>query len=216
MPNRRSETYTIHIEGKWSLEDLYVFPHTFEQVYFLVYSLDHEHDATALERLEHAYRAFRWQGGYSAANFYNELRYIMPKQDRPQIASIRYASPGWIELALVLSGAMGVERIVKSVAKSIDHTNDTYNNIIRGMSERKLLRLKVKRKELQFRAEELEFIDTCQKQMGKLMGFNNLSEINERTGNPYITLKILLSLYRRVRTLAKYQENGKVDFRNER
>ena len=50
----------------------------------------------------------------------------------------------------------------------------------------------------------------------KLLGFNNLDEINARTGHPYLSLKILLSLYRRVKTLTDYIGKGKADFRNEK
>lgn len=216
MAPAQSETYTIHIEGDWSLEDLYVFPRAFEQVYFLVYSIMPDRDEDALERIRHAYSAHPWRGGYSAVNFYNQLKCVTPKKYRPQIASIHYASPGWIEVALILSVAFSVERLVKSIASTIGHAHDIYDRIVRGMSERKLLRLEAKRKELQFNREELEYITSCLEQMGKLLGFKNLEEINARTGHPYISLKILLSLYRRVKTLVDYISKGKADFRNER
>ncbi len=216
MPSTQSETYTIHIEGEWSLEDLYVFPRAFEQVYFLVYSLMPERDEDSLERIHHAYRAFPWRGGYSAVNFYNQLKFVTPKKDRPQIASIHYASPGWLEVALILSVAFSVERLVKSIANTIGHANDVYDRVVRGMSERKLLRLEVERKKLQFKKEELEYITSCLEQMAKLLGFSNLEEINARTGHPYLSLKILLSLYRRVKTLTDYIGKGKADFRNEK
>jgi len=216
MTSTQAETYTIHIEGDWSLEDLYVFPRAFEQVYFLVYSLMPERDEDALERIHHAYSALPWRGGYSAVNFYNQLKYVTPKPDRPQIVSIHYASPGWLEVALILSVALSVERLVKSISNTIGHAHDVYDRIARGMSERKLLRLEAQQKELQFKKEELEYITSCLDQMGKLLGFNNLEEIKNRTGHPYISLKILLSLYRRVRTLVEYIGKGKADFRNER
>jgi hypothetical protein len=208
-----NETYTVHIAGEWSLEDLYVFPRTFEQVYFLVYSLLPDLDELAIERIDHAYRKFPWQGGYSAVNFYNQLKYATPKQDRPQIASIRYESPGWIEIGLLVAAAYAVERIVKRTASTIKEAHDVYDRIIRGLSERKLLRLEVKRKALELKKEELEYIDFCVALMAKLLGFQNIQEINARTGSPYKTLKILLSLFRRVRTLVEYKESGKADFR---
>ena len=216
MAISQPDTYTIHIEGKWSLEDLYVFLCAFEQVYFLVHSLMPEHDDAAPERIRHAYHAYPWQGGYSAVNFYNALMYVTPKRDRPQIASIHYGSPGWFEIALIPGVAFGVERLVKSLANTVSHAHDIYDRVVRGAAERKLLRLEVKRKELQFKKEELEYINLCVTQMGQLLGFNNLTEINERTGHPYVTLKILLSLYRRLRTLVDYEREGKADFRNER
>jgi hypothetical protein len=48
--------------------------------------------------------------------------------------------------------------------------------------------------------------------MSKILGFEDIKQLNERTGNPYISLKILLSLYRRVRTLAGYERDGRAGF----
>ena len=115
----------------------------------------------------------------------------------------------------MVSVAIAVERIVKSMANSVDHAHNVYNRIMRSLSERKLLRLEAKRKELQFKREELEYIDFCLEQMSKLLGFENIDEINARTGHPYLSLKILLSLYRRVRTLVDYEAKGKAKFDNE-
>ncbi len=109
MTLTQSETYTIHIEGEWSLVDLYNFPRAFEQACFLVYSLMPERDEDALERIHHAYRAFPWRGGYSVVNFYNQLKFVTSKEDRPQIASIHYASSSWLEVAFILSVAFSVE-----------------------------------------------------------------------------------------------------------
>src|SRR2546422_9381564 len=126
MAISQPDTYTIHIEGKWSLEDLYVFLCAFEQVYFLVHSLMPEHDDAAPERIRHAYHAYPWQGGYSAVNFYNALMYVTPKRDRPHSASIHYGSPGRFEIDLIPGGAFGVERRGKNLANTGRHGPDTY------------------------------------------------------------------------------------------
>ncbi|MDI6729654.1 MAG: hypothetical protein QMD44_12130 [Thermodesulfovibrionales bacterium] len=203
--------YKIAVNGRWTLEDLYVFPRAYEQVYFLMYSLLPQEEDLAVERIQHAYAAFPWRGGYSAVNFYNQLKYVLPKNQRPAIVSIQYASPGWIELALLVGVAVSVERLIKSIANSIDRANQVYHNIHTGLQQRKLLRIETKRKELQLKKEEREYVDDSLKQMAQLLGFKNLAEINARTGNPYITLKILLSFYRRLRTLADYQKRGKTN-----
>jgi hypothetical protein len=52
--------------------------------------------------------------------------------------------------------------------------------------------------------------------MSRIFGFDDIGEINTRTGHPYISLKILLSLYRRVRTLVDYERRGKAVFANRR
>ena len=112
-PDRQPGVYTIEIDGEWSLEDLYIFPRTFEQVYFLIYSLFPDHDEYDLERIRNAYSAFPWRGGYSAVSFYNTLKYIVPRARRPQLVSINYSSPGLMEIGLILAVATVVGRIVK-------------------------------------------------------------------------------------------------------
>ena len=210
-------TYTIHIDGEWSLEDLYVFPHTFEQVYFLLYSLLPNYDDFELERIEYAYRAFPWRGdGYSAVNFYNQLRYVIPIRQRPQLISINYASPGLLEIGLVLTVAVTVGRIVKSLCDSINQVNQTYGNIMKGMHDRKLLRLEERRRGLDLERDELEFTEKSLNTMAHILGFDDVKEINRRTGHPYKSLKILLSLYRRMRTLADYQRREKALFTDSR
>jgi hypothetical protein len=197
--------YKIHIDGEWILEDLYVFPRAYEQVYFLMYSLLPHEDNDAQDRIQQAYSVFPWQGGYSAVNFYNRLKYVLPKKKRPSIISIEYASPGWIELGLLLGVAVSVERLVKTIANTIKQANETYNDVHDGLQKRRLLRIETKRKELQLKKEELEYVQQALLTMSTLLGFKNIEDINQRTGNPYKTLKILLSFYRRIRTLAEYQ-----------
>lgn len=123
------ENFKIAIDGPWYLEDLYVFPRTYEQVYFLIYSLLPQDDENVQERIRYAYSTFPWQGGYSAVNFYNNLKYTTPKQERPLVISMQYASPGWIELRLINFVAQSIEAIVKSIAEIILHANRVYNEI---------------------------------------------------------------------------------------
>ncbi|HEV7877096.1 hypothetical protein [Bradyrhizobium sp.] len=66
--------YAILMDGRWTLDDLYKLPRTFEQAYFALDALiPSDNDADA-DRVARAFRAYPWQGGYSAVNFYNQLR----------------------------------------------------------------------------------------------------------------------------------------------
>jgi hypothetical protein len=158
--------YIIAIDRNWSLEDLYRFPRAYEQVYFLLYSLYEELEEQDFERITWIFSIFPWQGGYSAVSFYNQLKFIVPKRDRPTIASIRYASPGWIELVLVVAIAYQIERIVKSTAASIETLNALYGKIIKGMQDRKLMRIKVAREALRLHKEEAAFVESCARDNG--------------------------------------------------
>jgi hypothetical protein len=166
-------------------------------------------------RIAHAFSSLPWQGGYSAVSFYNQLKYLLPKRERPNIISIRYSSPGWIELGLIVATAVAVERLVRSTTNSLRNMNDLYDHIMRGLHERKLLRLETRRQELRLREEEMQFVEQSLQQMGRMLQIPSLRKLNELTGHSYISLKILLSLYRRVRALVKFQLQGKVDFHDE-
>jgi hypothetical protein len=146
--------YRISIDGDWELADLYTFPHAFEQAYYLFYSLLPYLDEWDVERVEHAYSSFPWQGGYSAVNFYNQLKYVVPRRQRPELISFNYSSPGVMELGLILAVAVTVGRIVKSVASSIREINATYSSIIKGMQERKIMRIEAARSALGLREAE--------------------------------------------------------------
>lgn len=214
MRGSAQRTYKIRMDGDWTLEDLYRFPRAFEQVYYMAYSLRIGEDSSLRDRLDQAYRAYPWQGGFSAVNFYDQLKYALPKQERPRIVSIQYASPGWLELSVAaVTIAVAVRQFVNAVAAAIREGDSTYTHIVKGLTDRKLLRLDAKRKHLEFRRAELEYIEYCADTTARLLGMPDAAELHARTGHPYRSLKILLSLYRRVRALADFQDKGKAAFK---
>jgi len=216
-------TYKITLDGQWDLEDLASFPHTYSQVYSLLYSLqapvssadsfavkyrEEEH----VERLKYTYTAFPWKGGWSAVDFYESLYRLVPRDDRPYIKSIRYSSPGLLELTLVLLIAQNAKLIISNITQSIRTMNRTYQEIYKGLQDRKLLRIKVKREQLKLASEELRFIEESTERLVHLMEFQHLQKLRELSGSPLVTLKILLSLYRRIRDLARYEIKKKLKF----
>jgi len=206
------DTYVIQMNGEWSLEDLYSFPHTFSQAYAFLYALNMPLDSSKEEQLRITFTSHPWFGGYSAVNFYNYLKAIVPISDRPKVISIKYGSPGLFELGLAVSIAVSVGILVKAFTAGAGSLHSLYNDIYRGLQERKLMRIEVKRKELVLEKERLQFIDDAIHKLSHAMGFQNVAEMNRLTGNPLATLKILLSFYRRIRTLTEYERDGKAKF----
>jgi hypothetical protein len=207
--------YRITLDKDWSLEDLYEFPRAYEQVYFFYASLDHDLEEPDRDSLVRTYQSFPWQGGYSAVSFFKQLKYAIPPGKRPRILSIQKASPGWLDLGLWLGTAYSVSKAVKYIACALDTANTTYNNIYKGMQERKLLKLKVEQSTLDFNMSELEFIEDSCETLAKLLELSSATEINDLTKNRYLSLKVLLSVYRRVRTLVQYKNNGKAELTEE-
>ncbi|WP_457798915.1 hypothetical protein [Methylocystis sp. S23] len=206
--------YRINLNDDWSLEDLYRFPRAYEQVYFFFVSLDRTLEAADRDRLVNAYRTYPWQGGYSAVSFFNQLKFSVKPKRRPQIIAMQKASPGWMDLGLWIATATSVAAAVKTIAGAIDAANSTYSNIYKGMQDRKLLKLKVSSEKIDLDKKQLDFVEQSSNQMAKLLGFKSPREIDALTGSPYLTLKILLSVYRRVRTLAEFENKGKAHLTN--
>jgi hypothetical protein len=206
---RSDESYKIPIDGDWMLEDLYTFPKAYEQVYYLYYSLLSHEDSNAKELIQYAYSKYPWSGGYSAVNFYNKLKYTIPKKNRPTIISIQYASPGWIELSLLIPVALVVERVIKKTGGAIREGNRIYQEIYENFEKRKLLRIEREQKQLELSKQTQDFAFESLQKMATLLSLDNPNDITNKTGDPLKAVKILFFLYRRVRKLAEFQNDGK-------
>ncbi len=211
-----TEPYRIPIDGDWTLEDLYVFPRTWGQVYAFLYSMvllsELEEDLDENDRLYLTYTSQPWRGGYSTVNFYNYLQKIVPQPYRPRIISMQFSSPGWFELGVLALAATQINKIVKSFCDSGREINSLYNEIYKGLRERELQGISVKREELKLAEEYADFLDISNQEISKRMGFKYLNELNQITDNRLASLKMTLSFYRRIRTLVKFQSEGKARF----
>jgi hypothetical protein len=206
----KTEVYQIPIGGRWSLEDLYTFPRTYEQCYFMYLALTPQTAEFEDERVLYAYEAFPWQGGYSAVDFYNQLKYAVPRRRRPRIVRIRYSSPGFIELGgLSVAVALGLEKVVKTICNSAKMISGTYTVIYRDMQTRKLMRIRTNNEIRKLTRAERQVIEAHAENLAGVLDVN-LDVLTERTGSAYKSLKILMSLFRRVRILCGFQKNGRL------
>jgi hypothetical protein len=207
----QTSLYRIDIDAEWSLVDLYRFPHTYTHVYAFLYSLS-QAQRLSREAVNAIYRRHPWRGGYSAVNFYGDLYFAMEETHRPMVNSMRYSSPGFIELAALVLVATQIEKIVATLAKCVDVADATYDRIYKRAKKRKLLALDVKRREREHSREEIEFMVESSKELARLLHLENLDQLQARTEDHLGTLKIMLSFYRRARELVDFQISGKVRF----
>lgn len=199
------------MDGEWSLEDLYTLPRTYIDVYSFMHSFLRPIEAfdDPDDRLVITYSSHPWVGGFSSLNFYQNLKYIVAPKERPTVITIQYSSPGWLELGVVLAVATQIKRIVSCFVSSASELNALYKEIYEGMHERKMMKIEAKRESLKLSKEQLDFTVDSAEKLSKLMGFENLDQINKLTKNPLATLKILLSFHRKIRVLAKFDQSGK-------
>ncbi|MER8512377.1 hypothetical protein NKH47_05415 [Mesorhizobium sp. M1060] len=60
-------------------------------------------------------------------------------------------------------------------------------------------------------AEEVKIIADSANDMARLIELPSAGALHARTGDPLVLLKILFSVYRRIRLLAEYKDAGKAD-----
>jgi hypothetical protein len=206
---RDGDYYRILLANDWQLTDLYEFSHAYSQDYAFVYCLDSERNAADRERIDYAFENYPWRGGYSYVNIYTVLQNQVPIGELPRIKSISKSSPGWLDLLLNVDVALNVAKSVAALAASATAVAYAYKNIQKYLGDVNVDRKRHQLQEMQITQAQAKAFTSMSLEMAKYLGFKNLEELHERTGNPEVTLKLLLAHYRRILTLVEYQEKGK-------
>lgn len=153
---------------------------------------------------------FRNLGGQ---NFWNS--HHTPEDDRPVVRSIHYGSPGLIEIGGYLAALVAFGKAIGSVCDSFERIDRTYNQWYQGAMDRRILRANVRERELEVSRKELEFAEEAADQLVAQLGVDR-TELWRLTANPIARMKIVFSLYRRLRVLAKMarSEQSRLDMRS--
>lgn len=204
------ERYRILMDGRWELEDLYVMPHTFEQCYSFIYCFDATVRPISIDRIASALRGYPSRGGYSYLNIYSVLRTQISWRDRPRVREIKYASPGWLDLALNHDVALQVAKAVSALAGSAVVAAKSYAVATKALTGVKTAREKAKLANMKLTAEQDATLMKLCESHAKFLGFQSVKALNKQTGSPEVTLRLLLAHQRRLRELGKYIEEGKV------
>lgn len=88
--------------------------------------------------------------------------------------------------------------------------NATYNRIYKGLRERELNEISVERSRLDLVKEHHDFLRKSIDDMGRQLGLDDQEMLIEVAENEFRALKILLSMYRRIRIVARFQDDRKV------
>lgn len=70
--------------------------------------------------------------------------------------------------------------------------------------------ISVERSQLELAKEQRDFILQSIEEMGNHLNLDEQAKLIEASGNEFSALKILLSMYRRIRIVARYQEEAKI------
>lgn len=203
----------LNLDGRWELTDLSELTSVYTQLYSIAYSLQPAESQRLNENLNEIYTKFPWRGGYSAVNFYERLFYQIPPKERPKLESIRYNSPGHMDLTEAIAVAASIAAVVKFVAMSVNQIHETYRRIQKGSHDYKLSKISVKNEELKLSKAQLEFVREARKEMSDALNLSQQErEVLARraNGNELAELKILNSFYRRIKKLVDLHREGKL------
>jgi hypothetical protein len=201
-----SNTYRVLIDGDWKIDDLYDFPYRYSQAYNFIFWFDCADHRARANSLDAKFNSYPWKGGFSYVHAYETLRKITPAL---RIASMRKASPGWIDLIANMDVAVKVAKAVSFYSTTAIAAMTTYKKArvywlsLDLKAEKDRLRIsELKRKRVKANIEMLD-------DLAKHVGFESTPQLMERTQDADIALGLMLAHFRRVEHLANYVEEGK-------
>ena len=203
------QTYRVLLNGDWDLDDLYEFPHAFNQCYAFTYCLDSKLDNYDQQRINGAFAVYPWRGGYSYVNIYIVLQNQVPWRYRPTIKSIQKASPGWLDLFLNADVAIQIAKSVTALSGAGVVAVKSYATIRKTLSQISVERERAKLQTFQISAQQQKTLMGMCEDLAKHLGFKNVKELHQRTGDPEVSLKLLSAHNRRTKVLLEYVEEGK-------
>jgi hypothetical protein len=201
--------YRVLLDREWKLVDLYEFPHAYAQNYAFIYCLDSKLSPRNRARINRALEGYPWKGGYSYVNIYTVLQNQVPARERPRIKSISKSSPGWLDLFLNVDVALQVAQAVASLSGASVAAAWAYKSITKVLADINLDRKRGVLQEMQITQAQAKVITSMCVEMAAFLGFKNLKELHQYTGNSEVTLKLMLAHYRRISTLVEYVHEGK-------
>lgn len=209
METTDDRSYRVNLNEDWELEDLYEFPHALSQCYAFIYCLDSELKPKDRERINSAMQAYPWRGGYSYVNIYTVLKNQIPTDDRPKIKSIQKSSPGWLDLILNPNVAYQLAAAISVLSGAFVGAAAAYKKAYSLLLSINAARRKAGIENLKASATELKAINDSCVELAKNLGFKNLKELHEHTGDPEVSLKLLMAHQRRMSVILDYAKTGK-------
>lgn len=201
--------YTVYMDERWSMLDLYRFPKAYEQAYYFLYYFGSPSERS-IAPLHEALQSYPFEGGYSVVNFYKLMQGRSAVAHRPTIAKIRYASPGWMDLFLDLPTALEVAKQVAAyigggvlIAKAIRALQKTVYEISYEARRRRVTKVALTN-------EYAEQLNKLADEAARSFGYHNYTSLLHVARDPLEGAQLLLAHERRLKQLVEYVDQGKV------
>lgn len=200
---------SVDIDGRWGIEDMRRFSDLIQDSYAFVYALSGKGPATTKQRMGALFHRYPWRGGFSSVNFFDDLYKIIPSNERAEIRSIKYASPGTIQLQMDADVASLIRSFVDDLNSSNSVAQSAYKEA-RAFLRSKGWLGKAKADLVLLAQDELQLLGFVQK-LASSFGLKAHADdvIKFSNSDPLGAVKILLAYFRRLSNLADYSATGK-------
>lgn len=200
---------TVHIDGRWGINDLRKFSDLVQDCYAFVFALKGRGTADTRDRVTELFQKYPWRGGFSSVNFFDDLYRLIPSAQRASISRIQYASPGTIELQMNKDVAATIRKLCEAINENDSAIVETYDEVHNLLTERNWLGRSAADLLLSS-ADRRELLDIAAR-LAQSFGLSNQQQylLELSNSDPLATVKILLAYYRRLEGLADYVATGK-------
>lgn len=204
-----SKVKIVDIDGRWEVSDLKKFSDLVQDCYAFGYALLGAAGAVTKREIERVFHKYPWRGGFSSVNFFKTLYKGIPGQDRAQIKSIEYASPGSIEFFINETVADSIRDLVIDLNDDESRATDTYRQIYRRLQDRGWLGKS--EDDLALHSDDIVELRGLVDVACAAFGLKNHEDhiVGLASGDMLASVKIVLAYYRRLKMLADYVATGK-------
>lgn len=128
--------------------------------------------------------------------------------------SIRYASPGFIELAGLFGVILLLARCCKAWLEVAEKAGDLYSKVTKFFEERKLKRIPRTLDLSTISSKDVDDAKSLCFEYGAFLGFTpaHIEYLIDLTGNPISALRLLVALSSEARRMISLQQQGKLKF----
>ncbi len=201
---------TIRMDGRWDIDDLSEFAEGLEGIYgyFCAVFID---DDILRRRIDDLVQTQFWNRDFEHSYVGERVYQMLPAEAGLRIKSIRYASPGAIEIVGILGVLLLLAKVVKEWTGALAGIVETYDKIHAFFEKHRHLRRPPRNFNLgQVSGAEVDEARTLMFELGHQMGLDDTlcNRVLEMAGNPVSGLKFMAALTLQARTVARLGARG--------
>ncbi len=198
------------MDGRWDIEDLSAFADGLEEVYGYFSAVLVE-EAEIRRRTNDLVQREFWSGDFERSRVGERVYGMMPDSAGLKIKSIRYASPGQLELVGVLAVLLLMAKVVKAWTEAASGLPDLYEKIQKFFSEHTNFRRPGRNFNLtSVQGKDVEDAKALMFDLGQTIGLDRVmcDRVLDMAGNPISGLRFMTALALQARKISTLEQRG--------